>query len=134
MAFSYTIFTNNLAGMTISGVTKRYTAPPSSLSTASLPASYPRFPGGNTPVITFTGVGGMVAATVELCVVMEPVRQGSNATNFTASIAMLDAIDTALRTNTTYGIDRWTIQQEMVTEGDTSYWHIVARVEGSGTV
>jgi hypothetical protein len=135
MAFTYTGFVNNLSGMAISGVTRRLAAPPAQIGTADLPLSYVRSPGGDTPVITLTGVAGMRNATVELCVVMEPSGQSSNSANFSAALTMIDAIDTALRINASaFGIDQWRIQQEMVSEGSNFYWQIIARVEGSGTV
>lgn len=136
MAFTYTDFVNNISGMTISGVTRRYTAPPSAqIATADLPASYPRLPGGDDQVATLTYGRGLTSAVVELCVVLEPVRQGTNSVNYSAALTMLDAIKTALTTNAaSYGIDRWSVQVEIDTVGnDTPYWQLVARVEGSGT-
>jgi ethanolamine ammonia-lyase large subunit len=135
MSFTYTGFVNNISGMTISGVTRRYTAPPATMNTADLPASYPRIPGGDNQSVTLTSVSGLRLGVVELCIVLEPVRQATNSVNFAAALTMLDAIETALQTNArTYQIDRWSIQLEIDRIGaDTDYWQLVARVEGSGT-
>lgn len=133
MAFTYTAYVNGVAGITIDGVTRQYTSPPATINTADLPASYPRLPGGDNETATLTYGRGLHSAVVELCVVLEPVRQSSNSVNYTAALTMLDAIKTALTSNaSTYGIDRWGIQIEIDRIGDVDYWQIVARVEGSG--
>jgi hypothetical protein len=133
MAFTYTAYVSGVAGITISGVTRQYTSPPATINTADLPASYPRLPGGDNETATLTYGRGLHSAVVELCVVLEPVRQSSNSVNYIAALTMLDAIKTALTSNaSTYGIDRWGIQIEIDRIGDVDYWQIVARVEGSG--
>lgn len=134
MAFTYTTYVSGVAGISISGVTRTYTAPPSTINTADLPASYPRLPGGENETATLTYGRGLHTAVVELCVVLEPVRQNTNSVNYSAALTMFDAIKTALTSNaSTYGIDRWGIQIEIDRIGDVDYWQLVARVEGSGT-
>lgn len=135
MAFTYTDFVNNISGMSISGVTRQHTAPPATFNTADLPASYPRIPEGDNQVITLSGGRGLRQAVVELVVVVEMVRQSSNAGNFSAALGLVDAMEAAFAANTiTYGIDRWSIRQEYEQTGsDTWAWQLVARVEGSGT-
>ena len=135
MAFTYTTFVNNVAGMSISGVTRAYTAPPQQLSTADLPASYPRLPIADNQSVTLTHGRGLLAAAVEIVVVMEPYRQGTNVVNFAACVTMIDAIETALATNAnTYDVDRWNIIQTIEEYGvDRPFWQLVARIEGSGT-
>ena len=133
--FTYTGFVNNLSGMTITGVTRQYTAPPATFNTADLPTSYPRVPEGANSMVTLDGGRGLHTATVDLVIVVEMVRQNSNPTNFSAAIALIDAMETAFAANTiTYGIDRWAIRQNFEQTGpDTWAWQIIARVEGSGT-
>lgn len=135
MAFTYTDFVSDIAGMTVSGVTRQYTAPPQQLSTADLPASYPRLPIADNQSVTLTHGRGLLTAAVELVVVMEPYRQGTNVANFTATVTMIDAIETAIVTNAAdYDIDRWNIVQSVEEYGiDRPYWQLVARIEGSGT-
>lgn len=135
MAFTYTTFVNNVAGMTISGVTRAYTSPPQQLSTADLPASYPRLPIADNQSVTLTHGRGLLTAAVEIVVVLEPYRQGTNVANFAACVTMIDAIETALATNAnTYDIDRWNIIQTIEEYGvDRPHWQLVARIEGSGT-
>ena len=132
MAFTYTGFVGNVSGMTITGVTRRYTSPPSQLNTADLPASYPRLPGGDDQIVTLAHGKGLSSAVLELCIVLEPVRQSSTSVTYAAALTMLDAIKAALVTNaSTYSIDAWNIQLEISQIGDVDYWQLVARVQGS---
>jgi hypothetical protein len=135
MAFAYATFISNIAGMTVSGVTRQYTAPPQQLSTADLPASYPRLPIADNQSVTLTHGRGLLQAAVELVIVVEPYRQGTNITSFATCVALVDAIETALAANAnTYEIDRWNIVLQIEEYGaDRPYWQLVTRVEGSGT-
>lgn len=136
MAFTYAAFIDNVAGLSITGVTRQYTAPPQQLSTADLPASYPRLPIADNQSITLTHARGLLSATVELVVVMEPYRQGSNVSNFEACVDMIDAIETALTAAaiSQKQVDRWNIVQNVEEYGiDRPFWQLVVRVEGSGT-
>jgi hypothetical protein len=135
MPFTYTDFVGDIAGMTISGVTRQYTAPPQQLSTADLPASYPRLPIADNQSVTLTHGRGLLQAVMELVVVVEPYRQGTNVVNFATCLTLVDAIETALAANAnTYEIDRWSIALQIEEYGaDRPYWQLVTRVEGSGT-
>ncbi len=134
MAFTYATFVSNIAGMTISGVSAK-SAPPQQLSTADLPISYPRLPIADNQSVTLTHQRGLLSVAAELVVVMEPYRQGTNVANFTATVAMIDAIETAIVANASaYDIDRWNIALQIEEYGaDRPYWQLVARIEGSGT-
>ena len=135
MSFTYTGFVNNIAGMSISGVTRQYTAPPQQLSTADLPASYPRLPIADNQSVTLTHGRGLLTAAAEIVVVMEPYRQSTNVVNFAACVTMIDSIETAIVANAnTYDIDRWNIVLQVEEYGiDRPHWQLVARIEGSGT-
>lgn len=135
MSFTYADFVDNISGMAITGVTRQYTAPPQQLSTADLPASYPRLPVADNQSVTLTHARGLLAVAAELVVVMEPYRQGTNVTNFGACVDMIDAIETAIAANASdYGIDRWNIALQIEEYGvDRPHWQLVARIEGSGT-
>jgi hypothetical protein len=135
MAFTYATFISNIAGMSISGVTRQYTAPPQQLSTADLPASYPRLPIADNQSVTLTHGRGLLQAAVELVIVVEPYRQGTNVANFATCVALVDAVETSLATNAnTYEIDRWNIALQIEEYGiDRPHWQLVVRVEGSGT-
>lgn len=135
MAFTYAAFVSNIAGMTIAGVTRAYTAPPPQLSTADLPASYPRLPIADNQSVTLTHGRGLLQVAAELVVVMESYRQGLNVDNFDACVDMIDAIETAIAANAnSYDIDRWNIALQIEEYGaNRPYWQLVARIEGSGT-
>ena len=135
MSFTYTGFVNNISGMSISGVTRQYTAPPQQLSTADLPASYPRLPIADNQSVTLTHGRGLLTAAVEIVVVMEPYRQSTNVANFAACVTMIDSIETAIVANAnTYDIDRWSIALQVEEYGvERPHWQLVARIEGSGT-
>ena len=135
MSFTYTGFVNNISGMSISGVTRQYTAPPQQLSTADLPASYPRLPIADNQSVTLTHGRGLLTAAVEIVVVMEPYRQSTNVANFAACVTMIDSIETAIVANAnTYDIDRWSIVLQVEEYGvERPHWQLVARIEGSGT-
>jgi hypothetical protein len=135
MPFTYAGFVTNIAGMTVSGVTSAKAAPPQQLNTADLPLSYPRLPIADNQSVTLTHGRGLLTVAAELVVIMEPYRQGSNVANFAATVAMIDAIETAIAANAaTYDIDRWNIALQIEEYGaDRPYWQLVARIEGSGT-
>lgn len=135
MAWPYATFVNNLAGMSVSGVTRAYTEPPRTLNTVDLPAMWPRLPEAENSVVTLTQVAGLRSATVELVIALEPYQQSTQSANFAATIAMLDAIETALVANaTSFGIDRWIVRQELTGFTETiAYWSLIVSVQGSGT-
>ena len=89
MSFTYTGFVNNISGMSISGVTRQYTAPPQQLSTADLPASYPRLPIADNQSVTLTHGRGLLTAAAEIVVVMEPYRQSTKVANFATCVTMI---------------------------------------------
>lgn len=129
---TYTSFVNALASITVAGVKRQYTAPPSQLSSADLPAMHPQLPEHTQEVINLVSSPGLFAAACELAIVIKANQQGTAAANFAECLTMLDALNSALIDNTSaLNIDRWSMRQDGVTYGDTAYWTIVARVEAS---
>jgi len=128
---TYTSFVNALAAITVAGVKRQYTAPPSQLSSADLPAMHPQLPEHTQDVISISSNTGLFTAACELAIVIKADKQGTAAANFAECLAMLDALNSALIDNTSaLNIDRWSMRQAAVAYGDT-YWTIVARVEAS---
>jgi hypothetical protein len=131
-------FIADLSALVVTGVRKRFDAPPSQLSTAVLPVTYPRLPELNAEVVTFGGEMGLKGIACEFVVVVSPAAQDSSGNNFALTVTLLDALDTALIAaragddNLQY-IDRWTVRQSVDEIGTTAYWTIVARVEASDT-
>ncbi len=128
---TYTSFVNALAAITVAGVKRQYTAPPSQLSSADLPALHPQLPGHTQDVISIASNTGLFTAACELAIVIKANQQGTAAANFAECLTMLDALNSALIDNTSaLNIDRWSMRQTAVAYGD-AYWTIVARVEAS---
>ena len=134
MAYTtYAAFATAIANISVAGVTTKETAPPSQVTTAELPMSYPRLPELSREIISIGYQFGLDASTVEIVFLVEPLMQNVNSANFAAMTALVDAIDTAYAAAaSTNGIDRWSIRQETATLTDTPYWALVATVEASG--
>lgn len=134
MAYTtYAAFATAVASVAVSGVTTKETAPPSQVSTAILPVSYPRLPELSREIVSFGYTFGLDNSAVEVVFLIEPLMQNTNSANFSAMTALVDAIDTAYAAAASgIGIDRWTIRQETAVLSDTPYWALVATVEASG--
>mgnify|MGYP003442577585 FL=1 len=129
---TYTSFVNALSAITVAGVKRQYTAPPSQLSSADLPALHPQLPEHTQDIISLASSTGLFVVTCELAIVVKANSQGDAAANFAECLTLMDALNDALTNNTAaLNIDRWSMRQDGVTYGDTAYWTIVARVEAS---
>jgi hypothetical protein len=128
---TFAAFTAALAGLTVTGVTRQFANPPASISTADLPALWPGLPSGNEPVMTFQTPGGFPALRCDLIAALEPVGQNTQAANYTATIAMMDNLSTALRgTQIGRGPMTWTITANVqINVAGTAYWAVIATVE-----
>jgi hypothetical protein len=75
---TYAEYVATLTALTVTGVTKRYSAPPSQLSTAQLPAMWARLPSGETAIASMGGQMGLPSLTCDLvavpCSVASAVR------------------------------------------------------------
>jgi len=134
MAFTtYTAFVAALMDISISGVTKAYDAPPTQISTASLPILYPAFPDGSNGVVAFSGGAGLTSATCDMVIAIEPVRQSLPNVNYAAALTLMDASETAIAAAAlAIGIDEWAMRVEQNYIGDTVYWMMIISVEASG--
>lgn len=130
---TFTSLVTALADLAVTGVVKKFTAPPQQIGTAEMPCMYPRLPDGTLSVLTLAETTGLLSAVCELVVVVSPYMQGTNRANFTTCLSLMDALNTALTAAIhANGIDRWTIRQDTDVIGETPYWTIIARVEASG--
>ena len=133
MATAYADFVTDLAGLSISGVTRQFTYPPTSLDTADLPSSWVQLPRGDSNPLTFQANGGWPTLRADLVVAVEAVAQEQQAQNFSDVLTMMDAVMTALRSaDICKGPLSWTIRQDVVEVAGTHYWAVVAEVEGRG--
>lgn len=132
---TYASFVNAVSALTITGVTRKYTAPPQSVGTADLPCSFPLIPAGGDQPIVF-GTGGNVGHTMRMdfVIVYEPTAQNTNTANFSGTVTIMDNATTALRamTRPTQGAYSWTMRQGIVTIGNVEYWAIIVSLEGAG--
>lgn len=129
---TYTSFVTALASLDITGVKRKYTSPPSQLSSTDLPASHPQLPESRHEVATLNYSPGLFAYVCELVIVVRANAQATAAANFSECLTLLDALNTALSDNAaSLKIDRWSLRQDAIVYGDTAYWAIVARVEAS---
>ncbi len=129
---TYTEYTAMLAGLPIAGVTKAYSAPPTQLSTAQLPAQWPRLPQGETTIASMGGQMGLPSFVCDLVVAVEAIGQNVQPANYAKAVAMIDAMQTALADEALdLVIDTWALRMDGEQIGDTAYWVIVATVTGS---
>ena len=134
MSLTYSAFTTMLAGLNVAGVTKHFSQAPSQLSTAQLPAMWPRLPSGKTEVATLNGETGWDVLTCDLLVAVEAESQGTQPQNWQRSISIVDALQVALKAEAATHeriVDSWVIRLSQDQIGDTVYWVIVATVTGS---
>jgi len=129
---TYTEYVATLAGLSITGVVKAYSSPPTQLSTAQLPAQWPRLPSGETAVASLGGEMGLPSFTCDLVVSIEVIGQNTQPANYTKALALIDALQTALTTEALNNVvDSWQMRLDGEQIGDTAYWVIVATVTGS---
>jgi hypothetical protein len=138
MTATYTTFIAAIAGITVSGVTRKYTEPPASISTADLPCSFPMLPSGADAVITFgngTAVGGQLPTfACDMVYAFEPTAQGTQAQNFAGLVGLMDAIVTASRamTRPTAGPMSYSLRAGIVTVAGSDYWSVIQTWTGVG--
>ena len=129
---TYSAFLAGLAGLVVTGVTKRFSEPPAQLNNAQLPAQYVGLPSANTNVVTLTSLNDLLTVTAELRIAIEPLAQNMQSANWTKTVGLLDALQTALVANAAaLALDEWRIGVEVAAIGDVAYWVIVANVTGS---
>jgi hypothetical protein len=137
MAFTtFAAFVAGLTGLTVSGVRRKYGAPPDQpLKTAELPALYPSLPTGQGVLATLAGNVELTNVVCDLNIAIQPTTQRTNAVNFAAALTMMDALNDALETQTlALGLDSWSLRVEEVWyEGaESGMWLVVATVRASG--
>jgi xanthine/uracil permease len=129
---TYTEYVAILAGLDVTGVVKVYTAPPTQLSTAQLPAQWARLPQGETTIATLTGAAGLPSFTCDLVIAVEAMGQNTQPANYAKCLALIDALQTALTTEALENkVDSWTLRMDAEQIGETAYWTLVASVTGS---
>lgn len=132
MSSTIAAYVSALSGLTVTGVTRKYTEPPTQVNTADLPCMYPRIPELSDAPITACGQGGWPTHTAELVILVEPIAQNRQNVNFALVLSLIDALQAALQAaKPTTGKRTWQIRQEIVEHRpDTLHWAIIATVTG----
>jgi len=129
---TYSSFLSALSSLVVTGVTKQFGEPPAQLNSAQLPAQYVGLPSANTSAVTLTSLTDLLTVTAELRIAIEPLAQNMQSANWTKTVGLLDALQTALVANAAaLALDEWRIGVEVAPIGDVAYWVIVATVTGS---
>jgi hypothetical protein len=129
---TYTEYVAILAGLDVAGVVKAYTAPPTQLSTAQLPAQWARLPSGETAIASMGGQMGLPSLTCDLVIAVEVIGQNTQPANYAKTLGLIDALQATLADEALGGVvDSWTLRMDGEAIGDTAYWVIVATVTGS---
>jgi len=138
MNATYSTFIAAIAGITVSGVTRKYTEPPASINTADLPCSFPMLPSGEMQTIVFGNgatVGGQLPTwTCDMVYAFEPVGQGTQAQNFGGLVTLMDAVVTASQalTRPTAGPMTFSLRAGIVSVAGNDYWSIIETWTGVG--
>ena len=129
---TYAEYVAMLAGLTVAGVAKRFNQAPAQLSTAQLPAQWPRLPQGESAPATLGAVQTLDTLQCDLVIAVEAMGQNTQPANWTKAIGIIDGLHAALKAEAADGvIDKWQIKLDAEAIGDTAYWVIAATVTGS---
>ena len=124
--------TDGLAALTVTGVTRKFTEPPASLGSADLPAQWPGLPSADMTVMTFAGGRGWDPVRCDLVIAVEAVGQNTQSANYAATITIVDNLRAALE-GASIGNGKLTgtiTANVQVQVADTTYWAVIATVEG----
>jgi hypothetical protein len=134
---TYTSMSGGIANLSVTGVKRKYTSIPNQLSTADLPAQWPRLPEGREGPLTAEGEGGWVNRTIQLVIAVCPVGQSRQPTNHALVLTLIDALCATLRAvpaSNTISQSKlsWRIRGGIDLIGDTEYWLVIADITGNG--
>lgn len=129
-----TQFVSGLASLPVAGVVRQYTAPPASLSTSDLPASWTQLPSGERGVASYRpSEFNWRAYRAQLIVATQPFAQDTQEANYADVLAMVDAVMDALQNaDICAGPLQWSVHVGVVTVAGVQYWAVIADVEGNG--
>ena len=131
-----TAFVTALGNLTVTGVLHTYDGPPTSLNDADLPSMWVQLPQSNEAALTLDGVGGWPLLRAQLVIAYQASAQGTQAANWSGTIAMLDALATTLHSTTPGQLGRgkvsWSVKPAQVAVAGIEYWAVIADVEANG--
>ena len=131
-----TAFVTALGSLTVTGVLHTFSGPPTSLNDADLPSMWVQLPMSDEAPLTLDGVGGWPVLKAQIVIAYQASAQGTQAENWAGTLAMLDALATALHNTTrgqlSKGALSWSVKPGQVTVAGVDYWAVVADVVGNG--
>lgn len=122
---------DGIQAMTVTGVKRKYDYPPTSLSTADLPASWPLLFDVNKQVVI--GCNDLnKTRTCSFYIALEPIAQNRQAVNYEATITMLDNLETAIDALTVMEFVDYRITAPFIINvAGVEYWGVEANLTGS---
>lgn len=130
-------FVNNLADLSITGVKRNYDGMPANVEAADLPAMFPRAVSGSDRPLTSGTYGGWPTLVCELVILVEKAGMDTVPQNHQKVVDIIDNANSALRIaadTTKYSRGPLTWEWELSSDeivGETQYWAVVIRVEGT---
>lgn len=131
---SLTTFFSNIANLTVTGVTREYTAPTGRIAPADMPLLFPRNPSSREGPLTVGGFGGgWPTLRCELVILVHPMELETDPTRWSDTITQMDNLSTALRSaDLASGPVRWDMRGEVISLPGGLYWAIICEIETTG--
>jgi hypothetical protein len=129
---TYAAFAAAYGALVVTGVSRRYDHVPASVNATDLPAQFVRLPnGGRDSGSVSTCAGSGKSRSIELVVLVEAVGLNNAEPNFDATIAVMDALETAIAGMTKpLPVIGYELRSVGLRVGDTDYWAVVATITG----
>lgn len=131
-----TAFVTALGNLTVTGVTRAYDEPPTSLNDADLPSMWVQLPQSDDAPLTLDGQGGWPVLRAQLIIAYQASAQSTQGANWSGTLAILDALAATLQSTApgTLGKGKasWTVKPAIVNVAGADYWAVVADVVGNG--
>lgn len=131
-----TSFYQALAGLSVTGVKRRFAAPPRQITTADLPAQWVNLPGAANNLdsnLQSTCFDLAKTHTATLIVATEAAGQNNNPANTTLLLSVMDAVEDALDDyRRSAGMVDYIITPAAIALSDTNYWGVTVNVTLKG--
>lgn len=129
---TYSEFVAGLANISVEGVKKVLSSPPTSLESGDLPTMWIGLPSGDSSPITFRANGGWPTLTCDIIIAVEPAGQDIQINNYDKTITILDNLSNALRSSDIgRSALRWSISTNVtINVSGVAYWAVIATVSG----
>jgi hypothetical protein len=127
---TYASLVEDLAGMSVTGLVRAYTAPPGNVNSADLPALWPMLPEGDNEAPAFGGTADRRTMTVELWCAVKPSAHASSAERYAALTPIMEALHDALcdlNGAAAYALE-WRLRGGVLGWGGMDYVGVIASV------